>query len=170
MHTPQQGSGYRRCSICHFFGVNTALFTVRIAQPQDAAAIVQLEEQCVHESESFRGSAQLQEAAPAIGNDLEHILENVNHSVFVIMSSDEVSGFAQMEITDTVALVRRVYVQLTARELGAGATLIDELRKHARLRGCTRIDAYALPGDRLTKNLFERAGMKARLLIASSEL
>jgi len=54
--------------------------------------------------------------------------------------------------------------------LGAGATLIDELRKHAKLRGCTRIDAYALPGDRLTKNLFERAGMKARLLIASSEL
>lgn len=150
--------------------MNTALFTVRIAQPQDAAAIVQLEQQCVHESESFRGSAQLQEAAPAIGNDLEHILANVNQSVFVIMSSDEVCGFAQMEITDSVALVRRVYVQLTARELGAGATLIDELRKHARLQGCTRIDAYALPGDRLTKNLFERAGMKARLLIASSEL
>jgi GNAT superfamily N-acetyltransferase len=75
-----------------------------------------------------------------------------------------------MEITDSVALVRRVYVHLASRELGAGATLIDELRKQAKLQGCTRIDAYALPGDRLTKNLFERAGMKARLLIASSEL
>jgi GNAT superfamily N-acetyltransferase len=150
--------------------VSDALFTVRLAQSQDASAIVQLEQQCVHESESFRGSAPLQEAAPAIGNNLDHILTNDNHSVFVITSSDEVCGFAQMEITDSVALVRRVYVQLTARDLGAGATLIDELRKHARLRGCTRIDAYALPGDRLTKNLFERAGMKARLLIASSEL
>jgi len=67
-------------------------------------------------------------------------------------------------------MVRRVYISEAARELGAGATLIDELRIHAQASGCTRIDAYALPGDRLTKNLFERAGMKARLLIASSDL
>jgi GNAT superfamily N-acetyltransferase len=79
-------------------------------------------------------------------------------------------GFAQMEISDSVAMVQRVYVSLKARDLGAGATLIDELRVYARMQGCTRIDAYALPGDRLTKNLFERAGMKARLLIASSDL
>jgi len=89
---------------------------------------------------------------------------------FVVVSSGEICGYAQMEFVDSVAMVRRVYVHLTARDLGAGATLIDELRNHAKLRGCTRIDAYALPGDRLTKNLFERAGMKARLLIASSEL
>ena len=150
--------------------MSDALFTVRLAQSQDASAIVQLEQQCVHESEGFRGSAQLQAAAPAIGNNLDHILANDKHSVFVITSSDEVCGFAQMETTDSVALVRRVYVHLASRELGAGATLIDELRKQAKLQGCTRIDAYALPGDRLTKNLFERAGMKARLLVASSEL
>jgi len=70
----------------------------------------------------------------------------------------------------SVAMVRRVYVSPNARELGAGATLIDELRTHAKYLGCNRIDAYTLPGDRLTKNLFERAGMKARLLIASSDL
>jgi len=54
--------------------VNATLFTVRIAQPQDAAAIVQLEQQCVQESEGFRGSAQLLSTAPLIGNDLEHVL------------------------------------------------------------------------------------------------
>jgi GNAT superfamily N-acetyltransferase len=75
-----------------------------------------------------------------------------------------------MEISESIAMVRRVYVSPMARDLGAGATLIDELRAYARSQGCTRIDAYALPGDRLTKNLFERAGMKARLLIASSDL
>ena len=90
--------------------------------------------------------------------------------VFVIESSGEICGFAQMEISETVAMIRRVFVSPNARELGAGATLIDELRLRAKLQGCTRIDAYALPGDRLTKNLFERAGMKARLLIASSDL
>ena len=150
--------------------MNATLFTVRIAQPQDAAAIVQLEQQCVQESEGFRGSAQLLSTAPLIGNDLEHVLTHVNQSVFVVVSSGEICGYAQMEFVDSVAMVRRVYVHLTARDLGAGATLIDELRNHAKLRGCTRIDAYALPDDRLTKNLFELAGMKARLLIASSEL
>ena len=90
--------------------------------------------------------------------------------VLVVESSGDLCGFADMEISDSVAMVRRVYISEAARELGAGATLIDELRIHAQASGCTRIDAYALPGDRLTKNLFERAGMKARLLIASSDL
>jgi GNAT superfamily N-acetyltransferase len=109
-------------------------------------------------------------AVPTVGQELEIFQADPHHTVLVIESTDEICGFAQMEISDSVAMVRRVYVSVKARDLGAGATLIDELRAYARLQGCTRIDAYALPGDRLTKNLFERAGMKARLLIASSDL
>jgi len=150
--------------------VNANLFAVRKAQSLDRSAVLALEQQCVRESQSFRGSAKLLAEAPFIGNDFDKVLGNTGRLVLVIESSGDLCGFADMEISDSVAMVRRVYISEAARELGAGATLIDVLRIHAKESGCTRIDAYALPGDRLTKNLFERAGMKARLLIASSDL
>ncbi len=150
--------------------MNANLFTVRKAQSIDASAVSALEQQCVRASQSFRGSAELLADAPFIGNDFDKVLGNTGRVVLVVESSGDLCGFADMEISDSVAMIRRVYISEAARELGAGATLIDELRIHAQASGCTRIDAYALPGDRLTKNLFERAGMKARLLIASSDL
>ena len=150
--------------------MNANLFIVRKAQSIDASAVSALEQQCDRESQSFRGSAQLITDAPFIGNDFDNVLGNSGRLVLVVESSGDLCGFADMEISDSVAMVRRVYISEGARELGAGARLIDELRIHAKASGCTRIDAYALPGDRLTKNLFERAGMKARLLIASSDL
>ena len=150
--------------------MNASLFSVRRATAQDASALAALEQLCVQESEGFRGSTHLLSAVPPIGHELELFQADPQHIVLVIESSEELCGFAQMKISGSVAMVQRVYVSLKARDLGAGATLIDELRVYARLQGCTRIDAYALPGDRLTKNLFERAGMKARLLIASSDL
>jgi ribosomal protein S18 acetylase RimI-like enzyme len=150
--------------------VSSSLFTVRIAIEKDASAVSALEQQCVYESESFRGYSQLFEEVPFIGADFDSVLGNSRRQVLVIESSGVVCGYADMQMSDSVAMIRRVYVSETARELGAGALLIDELRTRAKSHGCTRIDAYALPGDRLTKNLFERAGMKARLLIASSDL
>lgn len=150
--------------------MNATLFTVRHAVTQDASEIAALEQLCVRESESFRGSTELLSEVPLIGEELIRFKVEPHNFVFVIETSDEICGFAQMEVLSTVAMVRRVFISPNARELGAGATLIDELRTHAKSLGCNRIDAYALPGDRLTKNLFERAGMKARLLIASSDL
>ena len=150
--------------------MNADLFVIRRGQLNDASAISALEQQCARESQSFRGSDQLLATAPFIGNEFEKALDDADQLVLVVESSGEICGFADMAFSDSVAMVRRVYISESARELGAGAALIDELRMHAKTRGCTRIDAYALPGDRLTKNLFERAGMKARLLIASSDL
>ena len=170
MHSSQSCSDHCCSAIKNRCLVDTNLFTVRKAHAQDSSAVSALEQQCVREAKGFRGSAQLLVEAPFIGNDLDKVLSNAGHLVLVIESSGEICGFADMEICDSVAMVRRVYISEGARELGAGATLISELRVQARTLGCTRIDAYALPGDRLTKNLFERAGMKARLLIASSEL
>lgn len=150
--------------------MNTNLFVVRKAQSIDAAAISVLEQQCSRESQSFRGSSQLLADAPFIGIEFDKVLGDTGRLVLVVVSSGDLCGFADIVISDSVALVQRVYISEAARELGAGATLIAELRNHATALGCKRIDAYALPGDRLTKNLFERAGMKARLLIASSDL
>jgi hypothetical protein len=37
-------------------------------------------------------------------------------------------------------------------------------------QGCNAVDAYALPGDRQTKNFFEESGFTARLLVMHHRL
>ena len=44
-------------------------------------------------------------------------------------------------------------------ELGFGDGLIDAARQEAQRHGCSALEGFALPGDRETKNLYERAGI-----------
>ena len=60
-----------------------------------------------------------------------------------------------------------VAVHPGARGIGVGTALLEEFRRQVREAGGTAVDAYALPGDRETKNLYERAGIAARMIIAS---
>lgn len=57
------------------------------------------------------------------------------------------------------------YVEKEARGVGIGSALVEAALGWLADRGCTDVDAHALPGDRLTKQLFEDAGFKARLLV-----
>lgn len=85
-----------------------------------------------------------------------------------------VVGFATVRTTRVgeglVASIVRVFVTARARRVGVGDAMIASARAQARERGCTRIDAMALPGDRDTKNLYERNGLTARLIVATSAL
>ena len=56
------------------------------------------------------------------------------------------------------------YVEPDARGVGLGRLLLDSIVGWLTERGCVGIDGVALPGDRETKNFFEAAGFKARLL------
>lgn len=69
-----------------------------------------------------------------------------------------------------VAQVDLVYVHDEARELGLGEELIATVIQWAADVGATWIEAEALPGDRMTKNLFERVGLVARLITVSRRL
>jgi GNAT superfamily N-acetyltransferase len=89
---------------------------------------------------------------------------------FVVCVDNEIVGFASLRLSATPKpLMTRIYVDPRARALGAGAALLGHVLNEARAKGHSGIDALSLPGDRETKNLFERQGMKARLIIASSE-
>lgn len=138
-----------------------SLFAVRFAEPQDGATIGTLEHDAIHELHAFRGAAEfLLEIPDRTSDNIVVVLEHLGNIV----------AFASMAVVENVAVVERIYVVPHARELGAGATLIEFLSNHARQLNCTRLESYALPGDRQTKNLFERAGMKARLLTVSTAL
>lgn len=64
-----------------------------------------------------------------------------------------------------IGLVDCCYVEPDAREVGVGSALVAALLAWFSERGCGGVDAVALPGDRSTKQLFEAAGLSARLLV-----
>lgn len=83
-------------------------------------------------------------------------------------------GFATIQVRrvelDVVARIVRVFVAPSARRVGVGDALMATAKAFARERGCVRIDALSLPGDRETKNLYERNGVTARLIVAAAPL
>lgn len=71
---------------------------------------------------------------------------------------------------DGTGVVRQVYVHPEARELGLGDDLLEAAIAATVAAGGATIESVALPGDRETKNLFERAGLTARLITVAKRL
>ena len=76
-------------------------------------------------------------------------------------------GADRMSSAD-VAHVDQVFVTPAARELGFGDALLEAAVAAAREEGARVLEGHALPGDRDTKNLYERAGITARLITVST--
>jgi GNAT superfamily N-acetyltransferase len=68
------------------------------------------------------------------------------------------------------ALIECCYVETGARGVGVGTALMEAAVAWCATRGCTDVDALALPGDRTTKQRLEAAGFTARLLTLSRRL
>lgn len=69
-----------------------------------------------------------------------------------------------------VATVESVFVASGAREVGFGDALLEEAQRIAIAAGAELLEGTALPGDRNTKNLYERAGITARSITVSVAL
>ena len=70
----------------------------------------------------------------------------------------------------TAAYLGELVVTPDARGVGLGVALLDDCVAWAAAAGAEVIESTALPGQRATKNFFEAAGMKARLLTVSRSL
>jgi GNAT superfamily N-acetyltransferase len=70
----------------------------------------------------------------------------------------------------TIVRVDQVFVHSDARQLGFGDALLAEAIRVGRERGASMVEAETLPGDRDLKNLYERAGVTARLIVVSKAL
>lgn len=110
-------------------------------------------------------------AEPSLSAEVE------DPSVLVLAGTidDAVVGYAAVRTESlrdgrTLGVLTDVYVEPEARAVGVGERLIDAVLAWCTERGCSGIDALALPGNRETKNFFETFGFTARALVVHRSL
>jgi len=119
-------------------------------------------------SEQRGGAAHLAEVAAV--HDWTVLVDHPDRRVWVGTIDDVVVAYLELAHRGRIAEVRQVYVHPEARQLGFGDELLATAIDAARADGCTVIEGTALPGDRDTKNLYERAAITARKIVVSKSL
>lgn len=101
-------------------------------------------------------------------------LEVDSNVVFVSGVQEVVMGYlfarSQKLGAQKVATIEQVFVTHDARNFGIGDALVLAALDWARSESFSAVDGLALPGDRETKNLFERSGLVARLITVTTDL
>jgi len=141
---------------------------VRPASPSDAGQLAWLETEARAWLTDQRGGDRWLATHPARA---EHWPDVIDSSVVhVAHIGAVVVGYLVLVTEGVVAIVDDVYVSPQARELGFGDALLDAGIASSRELGCSLLEGASLPGDRNSKNLYERAGIKARLITVSTEI
>lgn len=141
---------------------------VRAATPDDAPQLDLLEQQARATLVDQRGGVRwLETHPPRAGRWDEPIGAGDVHVAHI---DDVVVGYLVTSCAAHIVRVEDVYVEPGAREVGFGDALLAAAVSHGVRSGCTLIEGEALPGDRDTKNLYERAGITARLITVSRRL
>jgi GNAT superfamily N-acetyltransferase len=151
--------------------------SVRPATESDVPAVAAMAEAAAAALHGSRGAELLllRESPPPEASAIAEWLHAGDACVLVGTLDDVAvaSGIARLEVLTggtRLAVVTMLWVDEAARSVGVGEALLGGLVDWARGAGCDSIDAYALPGERITKNFFEAAGFKARLLTVSHRL
>ena len=144
---------------------------IRLADRNDLSAVCEVDQRGRSKLVGARGGdAWIAEHPP-----IEVLMEESTIRVLVAELSGVVVGFSSSFDEDVqdrgrVCRIERIYVDDEAREIGCGDALLAAEISRALERGCGVIEAQALPGDRDTKNLYERGGITARLITVSKRL
>jgi GNAT superfamily N-acetyltransferase len=140
--------------------------TVRLAdptRPDDLWQLELLEAEARAALDGQRGGERWLVEHPLVGDGWARRCAAVDVHVAVI--DDVVVGYLVAEVGDDhVVRVDQVWVTPEARELGFGDGLLAAAIERGRGQGAIAVEGESLPGDRHTKNLYERAGIVARLI------
>jgi GNAT superfamily N-acetyltransferase len=152
---------------------------VRLARPADIDALRALEAEARDALVPARGGGRWLEEHPEIGDGwldavgartvLVAVLDHADQTVDP-GGTDVVVGYLVLDVTGAVGRIDQVFVTPAARELGFGDALLAAAAEEARSAGASVLEGQALPGDRETKNLYERAGITARRITVSRRL
>jgi GNAT superfamily N-acetyltransferase len=143
--------------------------TVRRAAANDAADIELLEREARGALIGQRGGERWLIEHPEVGEAwTERFL---TADVWVAHIERVVVGYLVAVLgSDRIVRVEQVWVTPEARELGFGDEMLTAAIAGAVERGAEAVEGQALPGDRHTKNLYERAGIVARLITTYKRL
>ena len=141
---------------------------VRPARADDGPELALLEDAARAGLVDARGGARWLEEHPRIGPDWASAI--ARRDVFVAELADRCQSSPATSCSMSRAQWRR-WIRSTsaaeARELGFGDALLAAAWSRAADAGAAILEGYALPGDRHIKNLYERAGITARLITVS---
>lgn len=151
----------------------TAYEGARPADADDRPAVMSLLDQGVAELTALRGGSiwHRREAHAEAEELVDASLAGEPGLWAVVGTVDDVVvgyGLAQLVELHDGALMARIsdlYVDPGARGIGVGEAMMDLLVASAQQAGAIGIDSLALPGDRATKNFFERFGLVARAIV-----
>jgi GNAT superfamily N-acetyltransferase len=141
---------------------------VRAGEPADSPQLDWLEHESRGNLAGQRGGDRWLETHPSRTGSWSTAIEH-DH-VFVAHIGEVAVGYLVLVVSSELAEVADVYVTPAARELGFGDALLAAGLDRARACGCSLLEGASLPGDRDTKNLYERAGIKARLITVSTPI
>jgi GNAT superfamily N-acetyltransferase len=152
--------------------------SARVATTEDLPAVVQLLADGSATVAGERGGAVFvnrETLGPPVLEQLSGLLTDPAVLVAVGAIDDVAMGSALVRLErlrdgTVLARLEHLWVEPGAREVGLGGELIDLVTKWANEAGATRLDAYALPGNREAKNFLETAGFSARLIVMHRRL
>ena len=136
---------------------------VRVATRSDLEQVRALEAEARAAVIDQRGGQRWLDEHPTVGGNW--VQRNTESNVLVGYIDDVVVAYIVADLgDDDIVRIDQVWVTPEARELGFGDELLATAIQAARARGAVAVEGQALPGDRHTKNLYERAGIVARLI------
>ena len=142
--------------------------TVRAATADDAEQLDLLETESRAPLVDQRGGLRWLETNPACAGRWATAADA--GAVHVAHIDDVVVGYLVAQHSGAIVRIVDVYVTPAARGLGFGDALLELAIATGRAAGCELVEGEALPGDRDTKNLYERAGITARLIVVSRRI
>jgi L-amino acid N-acyltransferase YncA len=150
----------------------------RPATPDDVDRLAVLAADAVAEQVEARGGAiwsQREARALPAHDSLRAALDDPEQLVLAGTIDDAVVAYAvarqeRLRTGAILGVVTDIYVEPEGRAVGLGEALIDQIIGWCKAAGCVGIDAWALPGNRETKNFFETFGFTARALIPHRKL
>ena len=86
------------------------------------------------------------------------------------LGSTVMGSLVASQASEYVWDIESVFVESACREIGIGDALVIACLNELRLRKATWVQSHALPGDRATKNLFERHGLVAQTITVGKSL
>lgn len=145
----------------------------RPAEAGDVARLAELARTVRAEMAPMRGGGVFlaREARPEpVEDSLRSALSAADHLVIAGTVNEFVMGYLVARVEPLgdgtrLGVIEDLVVEAGARGVGVGEAMMGDALTWLRAQGVTGVDAVALPGDRNTKNFFERSGFTARLLV-----